>query len=375
MARRGQHYAAALSEPDRVKLSLELTEIELGARRPGHPDEVARRLEGLSERAIDYGCPEHARLGFHMLGHLRWEGGAWSDARRDMLRAEMVSRVADPAEQVVAMAEAARCLVLLERDLGKAESLVLEAGALLRRAGGRSDAVAAASGMLRLYEGQLDAAAVLLEEARELARNKGDRYSEFQALEHLVTVEMQRGAVSEVAGRAGELLALGDRLRDGSEAPFARALATLLRDVDGSNARSGDPLNEALEALRAADSKHRLAFILTRAAFADLASGNAVRARYRAAEALDCARTLERPSEIALARVALLRAAVMLGDGDGAQREAAVLARHSGNALSAEARSAIEVVLDEYGPDNNRRSGRSHGASSRRKTVRTADHL
>jgi hypothetical protein len=289
---------------------------------------VARRLEELCERAIDHGCAEHARLGFHMLAHLRWEGGAWSEAQRDALRAEMVSRSAEPGEHVVALAEAARCLALLERDLGQAESLLLEASALAQRTGIESEAIAAADGILRLHQGDLEAAAALLGEARRQARNKGDRYGEFQALEHLAIAAMQRGAISEAARLTDELALLGDRLRDGSEAPFARALAALLRDAadrdtaaDGSGADGS--LDEALDALRAADSKYRLAFILTRASLADIASGNPARARRRAAEALACARSLERPSEIALARVALVRAAFMLGDEESARREMA----------------------------------------------------
>ena len=63
----------------------------------------------------------------------------------------MVSRSAEPGEHVVAMAEAARCLALLERDLGQAESLLLEASAPAQRTGVESEAIAAANGMLRLH--------------------------------------------------------------------------------------------------------------------------------------------------------------------------------------------------------------------------------
>ena len=87
MARRGMRYAESLAEPDQLKLTLEAMEIALGARQPERPDETMRTLEALSERAMDHGCMEHARLGFHLLGYLRWEGGASSDAQREMLRA------------------------------------------------------------------------------------------------------------------------------------------------------------------------------------------------------------------------------------------------------------------------------------------------
>jgi hypothetical protein len=53
-----------------------------------------------------------------------------------MMRAELVSRGGDEQAQVVAMAEAARCLVLLERELPRAEAMALEASARSGRAGG-----------------------------------------------------------------------------------------------------------------------------------------------------------------------------------------------------------------------------------------------
>ena len=103
LAQRGLRYAEALREPDRTRLMLDLLQIQLAANRPANPVEAARLIEDLAQRALDHDCLEHARLGFHMLSHLRWEGGLWSEAERDTLRAELVSRSADERERVVAM--------------------------------------------------------------------------------------------------------------------------------------------------------------------------------------------------------------------------------------------------------------------------------
>jgi DNA-binding SARP family transcriptional activator len=165
LARRGIHFAEQLREPERVKLLLELTQIRVAARRPSQLADAARRIEELAERALDHGCSEHARLGFHMASYLRWERGEWSDAQRHTLRAELVSRAADDKERVVAMAEAARCLALLERDLPQAEALLLESGALSARLGLEPAAIPDATGMLRLHEGRLDEAAQLFEQS------------------------------------------------------------------------------------------------------------------------------------------------------------------------------------------------------------------
>jgi DNA-binding SARP family transcriptional activator/tetratricopeptide (TPR) repeat protein len=344
LARRGLRYTEDLGEPERTKLQLELIDVSFGAHRPEQVDEAIARLEDLSERALDHGCLEHARLGFHMIAYLRWEGGAWSDAQRNSLRAELISRSADEAQQVVGMAEAARCLTMLERDLGSAEVMLLEAGALAKRTGVEPNAIPDGLGMLRYHQGSLEEAAGLFLQARALAAREGDRINEFQALEHLVMVEMERGRLDRAAAYCHELARLGDKLRGGSEAPFARALNALCDCVTGDAAASAR-LDEALKVLRLADAKYRLAFLLTRAAEIDLQSGRAEKARERATEALAVSQALERPSEIALSRTLLARAASALGEREAAAQQLAALRAGGAEGVSSHARAAMESAM------------------------------
>ena len=168
-----------------------------------------------------------------MLAYLRWDEGDFPDAQRHIMRAEVVSRAADEKARVVAMAEAARCLVLLERELPRAEALALEARARSERAGVRPPAIADAQGMLRQHQGRLAEAAELFEQARLESLRSGDRMCEFQALEHLVVLRQEEKAW-EASLRLGlELEELGGKLREGSEAPFARALVALARHALG----------------------------------------------------------------------------------------------------------------------------------------------
>jgi hypothetical protein len=132
-ARSGLRHSEALPERERVGLQIELMELSLAARRPKDTEETAIQLEALAERALSNGDVEHARLGFHLLSYIRWEGGDWSDAKRLSLRAEFVVRGADTREQIVAMAEAARCLALLERDLGQAGACARQGSSHERR--------------------------------------------------------------------------------------------------------------------------------------------------------------------------------------------------------------------------------------------------
>jgi hypothetical protein len=230
-----------------------------------------------------------------------------------------VSRAGDERAQVVAMAEAARCLVLLERDLPRAEALALEAAARSRRADIRPAAIADAQGMLRQHQGRLAEAAELFEQARLEARRANDGMGEFQALEHLVILRQQEGAWREALRLAAPLDALAAKLREGSEVPFARALEALCRHALG-DAESGRALEAALDGLRHADAKLRLAYTLTRAAQIELGQGDAPRARARAEEARRTAAVLGRPSETLLAAITLARACRESGEVDEAER-------------------------------------------------------
>jgi predicted ATPase len=340
-ARSGMRYSETLPEPERVGLQIELTEVSLAARRPRNVEETAAMLEGLSERALFHGDVVHARLGFHLLSYLRWERGDWPDARRHSLRAEFIARGANTKEQVVAMAEAARCLALLERDLGQAEALALEARARAAQAGVESVAISDALGMLRFHQGAWDDAAALFHQARELSQREGDRDGEFRTLEHLTVLELERNDAHTAGLLCRDLVALAGRLREGSEAPFARCLAALAADASGKD--TAEEIDAAIESLRMADAKHRLAYALLRAARGDIERGNFDKARARGEEALRLARILERPSETAMAHVVLLRCALK-GSGKDAARHEKVLQQMNAGSLAAHVRRAMEGV-------------------------------
>jgi DNA-binding SARP family transcriptional activator/predicted ATPase len=345
-ARRGMSYAEQLNEPERVQRMIELTHISFAARRPDSADEAARTIETLAERALDHGCAEHARLAFHMLSYLHWERGDWSDAEREALRAHQVSQFAGEKDQVIAMAEAARCLALLERDLEKAEAMILEASALSTRLDIKPAAIPDAQGMLRLHEGHLDEAAALFDQARARARAEGNRVDEFQALEHLLMVELQRDNYARARELSNELVSIGEKLREGSESSFARVLRATTRYSMGED-QAVYEMEKALDELRIADAKHRLAYALTRIANVDLRRGQADLARWRAEEALAVAQQLERPSEIVFAMVALTRAAAAMNDESALKLDLDQLRRQSMAGVSTHAQETAQTVLEE----------------------------
>ncbi len=340
-ARRGLRLVEELPDPERLRLRIELEQVGLDAQWPQNPEAEAKRIEALAEQALDAGCAEHARLGFTLVSYLRWYEGAVGDAHRASLRAEFASRGAEDRDRAVGIAEAARCLVILERDLAQAEALLLEARALTERSGESEWAVFDGLGLLRLHAGALDEAKVAFEQAWALSKKEGDRLHEFMSLEHLVAVSIHRGEEDQACDYARELAMIGEKLREGSERPLGRALLALCRyrkdEVDYRPA-----LEDAIRALREVDAKQRLAFVLTQAASIESERGDLDVAQARALEAVELGRVLQQPTEAALARAVLLRIARERSDSAAIEREATALgqirgyARHVGHIVEHE---------------------------------------
>jgi hypothetical protein len=345
LAKRGMLYAEQLPEPARTERMLELMEVSYSARRPVDHDEAVALLETLTETALDHGKLGHARRGYHVLSYLRWEGGDWTEAQRGMMQAERVSRSGDASERVLAMAEAARCLVVLDRDHAQAEAFSLEAVALSERFGVESVSVPNAVGLIRLHRGELDEAMELAKTARAMARRQRDRMGEFQALELIVKVEFERGGYRAACASSKDLVTLAAKLREGSEGALARALDALCRCASEEDCAAVE-LDASFQALRDVDAKHRLAYVLTRAAALDLSRGDASRAAELAAEALEMAQVLQHSSELLLARVTLARAAVALADERRASEQIDALRAAKLVGVAVPVRRAIEQLLE-----------------------------
>ncbi|MBB3192434.1 BTAD domain-containing putative transcriptional regulator [Halomonas cerina] len=311
LARRGLALAEQLSGLDRLRLLLDLRAVMLGAAPPKDWEAAAEELVTLAEQALEHGDLAHARLGYHLASHLRWAHGQWTHAREEALQSERVTRSADDPEQIIAMAETARCLAMLERDLDQARTLLAKAEQRAGRHHLAHPALALARGLLAWHDARAADAESAFQEARTLCKAGGDRLGEFQANEYLMMMAMERGRHGTAAERCRTLVALGERLRGGSEAPFAHAAEALCRLAEADDPR---PLADALPALRDADAKLRLAWVLNRAALLHLARQRPAEAGLAAEEALANAQALERDSERLLAHAILARAGHALGE-------------------------------------------------------------
>ena len=336
LARKGLQWVEPLPAAERICLTLELREIILTGGPVDHWEDAAREYAALAEQALDHGALSHARRGYYMASYLHWMHGHWTGARDVVLQSERVARGGSDEEHVVGMAEAARCLAMLERDLPHADAMLLEAQSIAARKKLSHHAIAAAQGMLRFHENKLGEAVERFREARTLARSSGDRISEFQANEYLAMIEIERGRPESARALCRELIELGEKLREGSERPFAHALDALchyaIADERGL-------LDSALEDLRVADAKHRLAYTLTHAALLDLERGRSDAAVAHAREALTYAEALDRATEKMLAHVVLAHACKVASDVIGHEKHVAALVGLEGAPVAAWARS------------------------------------
>ena len=365
LAARGLRWAEMLSGAQRVCLTLELRDVALAAAPLEDWEAAAREYVDLAEQALDCGAQPHARLGYQMASYVRWVHGQWSHARQETLQAERAVRGASEEDHIVGLAETAKCLAMLERDLSQADAMLMEADARAERRRLRHHAIPAARGMLCFHRNELDRAEELFLEARTLCKSAGERIDEFLANEYLVMIDLERGRPDAALARCAALLEIGEKLRDGSEAPFARALASLCRQTLAEQDEQDEGLEAALEALRTVDAKHRLAYVLTRAALLDVERGQLDRAIGRAREAVGCAEALERSTDIVLAHVALVRAHRAQGDAEAAASHREAIARVDPASVARWALDRARALESPTPPRKKRAAGSTAARSAR----------
>lgn len=322
LARKGMQLVSDLTDAERVCVSIDLHDIMFSAGPLEDWETSASEYAALAEQAVDHGELAHARLGYHMAATVRWDHGQWSDAREQSLQSERVARSGRVEDQIVGIADTAKCLVMLERDLPQADAMLMEASALAKRNGVSHHSIPAGIGMLRFHQDNFDEAERLLKDARTFCKAAGDRVNEFMANEYLMMIDFERGRFGEARERSEVMVEIGDKLREGSEGPFAHAVAGLCSyAIDDAV----EGLEGGLDELRVADAKHRLAYILTRAAQLDLERDRLDSAMARAAEALEYATILRRATEMLLAHAILALANRRLNNNDeAASHEVAV---------------------------------------------------
>jgi tetratricopeptide (TPR) repeat protein len=250
------------------------------------------------------GLAAEVATGFDLLSFLHHSVGDFSAALQDTLEGAEAARSADPATAARAFGNTGRCLAQIERDIPRAEALLLEAQTLATSAGVAVKDIPWGLGLVRSHEGRHEEAAQLLEQGLNLARIDHDHWAECECLARLALNDLEWGRPDRARARCVELAPVAAKMGNGSERPFAATLAALVALAAGE-ADADVPLELALEDLRRVDAKALLARALTFAGFVAFESGHTESARQRGREALAAAEKVGSATQIATAHALL----------------------------------------------------------------------
>jgi tetratricopeptide (TPR) repeat protein len=283
----------------------------------------------------------------YLLSILYQETGDLAAAQQATLQAVDASKLSDNLARARQLANTARCLAELGRDIDRARELTQQARTLIRAAGVDEVEVNWCSGLLHNWDGDLDGAAREMERALALASEAEDRWRECKCLGWLAMIELERQRPPQALALAKELTELAHKLCEGAGAPFAQAIEMLARQMSGDRAVD---LDGAIAALRGADDKSHLAYVLNLAASLQLDADDAKMATTFATDALTMAETIGEANETALARATLVEAALARNDRKRASSEFFGLQPALGQPeiFSAKVRRALERAKSRF---------------------------
>jgi DNA-binding SARP family transcriptional activator len=317
LAKRGLQHVGHLEKKTRIRHHISLLGILLNSGRASHPG-LGTDLTRLVMEAQDAALPAEAARGFFLLSIIGYAGGNFDFAQSSTLRALDAARAADPGTQARQLADSARCLLMLERDVPKARAMIVEARDALGPAGDQLACVAWARGLLDRYRGEGSSALAALDDALEGYRREQAHWETYQVLSATVLCHLESGDAAAGLARCAALRDVASKMAEGSEPVFAagtEALVRLALNEDGAERACED----AVVALKDADAKAMLSYVLCWLAEHALAAGELATAERRAGEALTAAALVDRRSDLAMARALLGRVALARHDRRNAQ--------------------------------------------------------
>jgi tetratricopeptide (TPR) repeat protein len=294
VARRGLQIAEALAGETRAQIEMKLLHVVVMARTPIRERlALTTGLAEATERARLAGHTATAALGAHLLSCLAEELSQYGQAADASLRAAELSRGAGGVTAAHTIAATARCLLFLQREVERAESLLAEAQGM----GVDSTELALGWGYLHSHQGRHAEATPYFERALVLAARDQDHWREWAALARLTGMALEDAEPALALRYCDRLGAVAQKMTGGSEGVKADMMRALARFI------AGDPtdLDGALARLRDADSKSDLAWALTLVAEIELRRGQTDAARAHAEEALAAADVVGRASEAVIA--------------------------------------------------------------------------
>ncbi len=319
VARRGLRHAAHTPEsPARAQLVMSLLRIQVLAT-SGLQLAWLRPSAGEITSAIELAHALHLHddvaMGHYLLSVVHQEAGELDAAQQATLRAAKAAYLSDVLGRARQLANSARCLVELGRDVGRARELAAEAEALAQTAGVHEIEMRWCAGLLHQWDGQLDLAAQEIDAAIALATEAEDRWRQCKCLASAALIELERGRPKQATARARDLHAAAFQLGEAVDAPLARAIEALAGQISGDGEA---PLDVAIDQLRVADDRSRLACVLNLAASIRFERQDFEQAGALAADALTTAESIGETNEAAVALATGVQVALSQGQADRA---------------------------------------------------------
>ena len=318
LARQGRRHAAELPAGERRALEIPLLSLLVHADTPARHDELdATLFATLSEAQAD-GDRRGVATAAKALALLRYFRGDLPGAGEVSVRvADAVRSADDPHEVANELAQSARCLTLVGR-VEESRELLGEALEVGRKNGVAPIELAFAQATLAHFDGELARAEELFRATLAAARRFDDHWRGSEALARLVMIALEQDELDAAAGLALELAVLAERIdRDGAELFFAKALSALVElraSVRAGSRSETAPLLQAIERLRAIDTKAFLVFSLNGLAEVELGARLPEPAEAHATEAAALARRIKNRSELAVATSLVARSWRLRGD-------------------------------------------------------------
>ena len=261
--------------------------------------------------------PEVAQ-GHYLLSVIHQDAGELDAAQQATLQAAAATDRSDALGRARQLANSARCLVELGRDVARARELVDEARTLAHAAGLDEIEVRWCTGLLHHWDGDLAPAVREINAAIELAAQAEDRWRQCRCLAWVALIELERRRPKQAIARARDLKLAASQLGEGADAPLARAIDALARQMSGEKSTQ---LEAAIDGLREADDKSRLAWVLNLAASVQFERSNFDMAGAMAADALATAESIGAANESVLAHATLAQVAATRGNSECALME------------------------------------------------------
>ncbi|HXI59835.1 MAG TPA: AAA family ATPase, partial [Polyangia bacterium] len=352
LAMRGLQHLPRLDRPSRLKLHLDLLAIYIfSGRAHARLREVDSELLNALMDGQDAGLTAEVVRGFYVRSILQFTGENIDAAQESTWRALEVARAkGDPMGAALQLSDSARCLLLIEREVPQAQSMLAESIQLAGAKAADLMNVSLARGLMHSFLGETDRAIASLQRAFDQAERDQARWEGYTCLVKLISAALDGGQIDLALGQCDRLQEAAAKMFGGSEQQGATALIALVRVAAGQ--ASPETMTAPIDGLRVADAKGMLAYVLNMAAIFDLRAGRREETRARATEALSAATAVGRLSQVAISRALLGQIALLAGDARTAQAHLAAteeLRREplALTALAMQQLAALETLLQQ----------------------------